>query len=529
MTINIRTKLLLAFGFVILLCSAVNIYGLIQMDVLAGLTTKIYNHPLQVTRAVLSADTGIVKMHRSMKDVALAADVAEINAAHAVVNQYEQEVYKQFAIVEEWILGKEGATLIAKTIQIFKDWTPIREEVIVLMKNGQQRKAAAITKGKGAKHVALLNRQMQALRDYAANKANHMYQNAQATRSSVIGTTLISLLIVIILSGLLSFLLAHHIVKSVRIINAIAQQLVAGDLTETKQVGEVTALKDEMGEIGRAFDAVTHSFKTVINDIVYISQNLAAGNLQVTPQAEYHGDLIQIKKGLETAMSNQLHVVKDIVQVSQGLAAGNQNVKAQAEYRGDFVQIKEALETAAGKLAEATRQNIQQDWIKTGQAQLNGAISGEQENVKLAKKILTFLIPYAEAQVGLFYLLKQDESYLEAIATYAYTNTVLNRFKIGEGLIGEAVMEQKTLFRSHSYEEYTHIIQSGLANAVPHYVLIIPFFYEGAVKGVLEIGFSKEPTSLQQDFLQQVMPIIGVAVNTAESRTQMERLLSTTS
>ena len=70
MQLTIRKKLLLAFGLILLLSTAVNIYALLQMDVLAGLTTKLFNHPLQVTRAVLSADSGIIKMHHSMKDVA---------------------------------------------------------------------------------------------------------------------------------------------------------------------------------------------------------------------------------------------------------------------------------------------------------------------------------------------------------------------------------------------------------------------------------------------------------------------------
>ena len=72
MKLNIGAKLLLGFAVVLLFTTAVNIYGLTQMNTLAKLTTKMYNHPLRVTDAVLSADVGIVKMHRGMKDVALA-------------------------------------------------------------------------------------------------------------------------------------------------------------------------------------------------------------------------------------------------------------------------------------------------------------------------------------------------------------------------------------------------------------------------------------------------------------------------
>ncbi|MDM8559889.1 response regulator [Candidatus Parabeggiatoa sp. HSG14] len=172
-----------------------------------------------------------------------------------------------------------------------------------------------------------------------------------------------------------------------------------------------------------------------------------------------------------------------------------------------------------------------QDWVKNGLTQLNDRLRGEQNTASLAKNIISFLTTYLNAKVGLFYLLKEsvDEqpSYLQVIASYAYTTTenMPTQFFIGEGLVGQAVLEQKPLSCVHSQEEFTHIIQSGLAKAAPRYVIMIPFLYENTVIGVIEIGSSKVLNSLQRDFLEQVMPSIGIAVNTANSRTQMQALL----
>jgi len=532
MKLTIRIKLLLAFGLFFLLSCAVNIYSLFQMDVLANLTTQLFNHPLQVTRAVLRADSGIIKMHRSMKDVALATNIEEIVTAHSFVHLYEQEVFEQFAIVEKRILGEEGTVLITKTIQIFRDWLPIREEVIAKMKKKQKAEASAITKGKGARHVAMLNSQMETLINYAANKASGMYESAQNTRTKVITTTVIAIIIMLILTGLLSFLFFFSIIKSIQIINTIAEQMVAGKITSTTQdkeiFSQIFAYKDEMGDIGRAFYAVANSFKIIIDDIVQVSQGLANGNLQIRSKASYQGDFIQIKKGLETASSNLKLVVEDIVQVSQGLAEGGKNVVAKAEYQGDFVQIKDALETAATKLAEATAQNAIQDWLKTGQTQLSQQLSGEQDVTTLAKNIITFLTTYLKAQVGAFYLLDNVDKkvYLKLLASYAYTQRkgVANGFQIGEGLIGQAALEKERIIVTEIPEEYMSI-QSGLGEAVPQQLLVIPFLYENAVKGIIEIGSFHEITEVQLELLDQVMPHIGIALNTAESRANMQALL----
>ena len=581
MKLNIRAKLLLAFAAILLLSSAVNIYSLVQMEVLADLTTKIYNHPLQVTRAVLNANTGIIKMHRSMKEVVLVNKDAHIAAAHTQVHQDEQQVYQQFAIVQKWILGQEGVELIAQTVQIFRDWTPIREQVIALMKTEQTDQAVALTNGEEAQLVALLDSQMKELTQYAANKATGMYEHAQTTRTRVMTTTLTALISVIMLSALLGFFISVSIVKSVQIIKTLASQLVAGEFTSTvtnrAEIEQVIAYRDEMGEIGRAFDAVAHSFNSVINDLVQVSQGLAQGNLRILPNATYQGDFLQIKIALETALLDQHQVVEDIIQVSQGLAAGNlrvtpkveykgdfiqvkqalenslsdlrqviddivqvsqelaegeQRVKAKAVYQGDFVQIKSALETASVKLAQATTENKAKDWLKTGQTQLNDQMKGEPDMIQLATRTISFLTTYIDGEIGLFYLLKNaqpnnDQPYLRRIASYAYTagDHRPTEFPVGEGLVGQVAMDRKTLFLTQTPEECPHIIRSGLSDALPRHLLISPGCYENTVKCVIEIGSAHEQTELQRQFLEQAMPNIALAINTAQSRIRMQELL----
>ncbi|MBE9561287.1 MAG: MCP four helix bundle domain-containing protein, partial [Proteobacteria bacterium] len=195
---KLRTKLLLSFALILILTSITNIYGLFQMDVLANLTNKMYNHPLQVTRAVLTANINIIKMHRHMKDVALANSPVEMEIAKSSVKQHEQKVYTQFEIIEKWILGKKGTELITKTIHIFQNWSPIRNEVIKLMETDKKLEAAEITKGKGAKHVALLDEQMELLNNYAANKAKGMHENSITIYSNILTVSITILIIIII-------------------------------------------------------------------------------------------------------------------------------------------------------------------------------------------------------------------------------------------------------------------------------------------------------------------------------------------
>ncbi|MCK5877807.1 MAG: GAF domain-containing protein, partial [Candidatus Marithrix sp.] len=538
-----------------------------------NLTTKMYNHPLQVTRAVLNANIDIIKIHRHMKDVALANNLAEMEAAKSEVIKHEQQVYEQFKIVEKWILGNEGTDLIIETIIIFRDWAPIRNEVIKLMENGKKLEAATITKNKGAKHVALLDSKMEALSDYASNKATGMYENSITTYSSIITVSITVLVLTILLGSLLGLTISRGIVKSVRMIRVIANKMVAGEITNIvtnrTELDKIIALGDEISDIGKAFDAIANSFKTVIDDISQISQGLATGDLSVMPKAEYQGDFVQIKDSLETGLLNLRMVIVDVVQISQGLADGNlrvipdakyngdfvqikdaldialsnlkflvedivqisqelaigQAVTAKAEYQGDFSQVKIALETAATKLVEATNQNITQDWLKTGQTKLNKTVSGEQDMTQLAKNIITLLANYLHMSVGLFYLYEQDT--LKLVGSYAYTNRkgIKHEFATGEGLVGQVALEQKQLHITKVPTDYNVHINSGLGTALPNNLLIQPVIYEGKLKAVIEFASFKTVTETDKLLLNQAMSIIGVAINTAESRSQRQVLL----
>ena len=304
----------------------------------------------------------------------------------------------------------------------------------------------------------------------------------------------------------------------------VSQELAKGNLS----IMPKATYKGEFIQIKDSLETALANLRQIIDDVALVSQGLKVGNLHVTPQAEYQGDFAQIKTALKTALSNLQLVIEDIVQVSQGLAEGGKNVVAKAEYQGDFVQIKNALETAATKLAEATAKNAIQDWLKTGQTQLNEKMSGEQDVITLAKNIITFLTTYLEMPVGVFYILENTDkdACLKLLASYAYTQRkgIANEFKIGEGLVGQAVLEKELIIVTDIPEDYI-TIQSGLGEAVPHQLIVIPFSYENAVKGVIEIGSFQAITEVQLELLEQVMPSIGIAINTAESRTSMQALL----
>jgi len=247
----------------------------------------------------------------------------------------------------------------------------------------------------------------------------------------------------------------------------------------------------------------------------------------------------------ETLTYNSQDEVAEIIQSVQQVknAISNtirqSNTIAEGDYSNDIVLLSEqdqlgrALTNMTHRLRAATENNKLQNWLKDGQTTLNEHMSGEQNITTLAENVIRFLATYLKAQVGAFYLMEQvrlqDTSRLKLIASYAFMKRkgFVNEFEVGEGVIGQAALEKQMILITEVPADYISI-HSGLGEAVPQNILIVPFLYEGEVRGVIELGSFAAFDEICFEFMEQIANSIAIAVNTAQSRTQMQELLQQT-
>ena len=174
----------------ILVVIGVIAYGLFvtsEMNRLANLTHKLFMHPYAVSTNLRDIETQIVAMHRSMKDVALSRNEAELEGATRAVDALEKGTFKHFDLVRERFLG--NPQMVEDAYTAFVDWKVIRDEVIGLRKAGDREGAAAITKGKGVEHIAKINTALGKLLDFANNKGEEFYANSNSARDSILFQT----------------------------------------------------------------------------------------------------------------------------------------------------------------------------------------------------------------------------------------------------------------------------------------------------------------------------------------------------
>ena len=215
---TVKRKLILGFVLVIVMFVSFGTISLTEVHTVGNLTETIYKHPLVVSNAALSAGIDMTKMHRSMKDVILSKSAVEFNKASDEANKYEQLVYEQLDVIRDNIIGTEGQNLEERTRQLFADWKPIRQEVFLLFHSGLRDEAAAITKGKGAVHVAKLEDKMMELTSYARKKADGFMQLAERSQKRVENISVILVLAGVFLSVAIALITVRYVLKVEKIL-----------------------------------------------------------------------------------------------------------------------------------------------------------------------------------------------------------------------------------------------------------------------------------------------------------------------
>ncbi|MDM8565714.1 ATP-binding protein [Candidatus Halobeggiatoa sp. HSG11] len=178
-------------------------------------------------------------------------------------------------------------------------------------------------------------------------------------------------------------------------------------------------------------------------------------------------------------------------------------------------------------LRKILAKNQRQNWFKTGQTELNKVMRGDLDIVTLTNKIITHIAKYLQVQIGTLYLYNEKNQILQLEASYAFNHgkSLNNVFKLGDGLIGQAALEQEIISIVNVPENYAHII-SGTGHAIPHNIIIVPIVYNHTLKGVIELGSLQPfPADIQQ-FLATITENIAISIISAQSRIKMSQLLT---
>jgi len=296
----------------------------------------------------------------------------------------------------------------------------------------------------------------------------------------------ITIILGIIFSGIIVFLtivlLLQNMFSRIEEIGKTTQKLSEGRLA--KSITQIS--NDEIGKLSSDINKFIDGF----NENIQITTELLNGNIDITYDT-----------------SNTSNIFRQLL-----------------------IKMHENLKRNRNFEIERKEEESLRNWTNEGLAILNDILRKSNERIDiLANKILSNLVNYIDAnQAGLFIFSEEDDLHqeLELISFYGYGKKkyLQKKIQVGDGLIGTCALERTTIYLTEIPQNYIEIT-SGLGQANPNALLIVPLILENELLGVIEIASFKKFSPAKISFVEKLASNISASLFSSRVHTHTEKLL----
>jgi len=329
--------------------------------------------------------------------------------------------------------------------------------------------------------------------------------------------------------------MASNLTNQVRGIAKVVTAVANGDLKRKLLV----EAKGEIAELADTINSMIDTLATFADQVTTVAREVGVegklGRQASVPGAA--GTWKDLTDNVNQLAANLTTQVRAIADVATAVTKGDLTRFIQVDASGEVAALKDNINEMIRNLKDTTIKNNEQDWLKTNLAKFTRMLQGQKDMLTVGKLILSELAPVVSAQHGVFYVMEtpkdeatedpeHNEPYLKLLASYAFRNrkSVGNKFSLGEGLVGQAALEKERILVTNAPADYVQIT-SGLGQAPPTNIIVLPVLFEGQVKAVMELSSFEKFSAIHQAFLDQLVESIGIVLNTIEANTRTEDLL----
>ncbi|MER6079623.1 HAMP domain-containing protein [Streptomyces sp. NPDC001833] len=320
--------------------------------------------------------------------------------------------------------------------------------------------------------------------------------------------------------------MANNLTGQVRNIALVTTAVAGGDLSKKIDVdarGEILELKTTINTMVDQLSSFAAEVTRVAREVG--SEGRLGGQAEVEG---VEGTWKRLTENVNELAGNLTRQVRAIAEVASAVAEGDLTRSITVEASGEVAELKDNINAMVGSLRETTRANQEQDWLKTNLARISGLMQGHRELPAVAELIMDELTPLVSAQYGAFYLAEDTERgpELRLVGSYGAPDDAERptRIPVGRSLVGQAARNRRSVAVDELPDGYV-TISSGLGQALPRALVVLPIVVEEQVLGVIELASLTRFTQIHQDFLAQLMPTIGVNLNTIVANARTDELL----
>ncbi|MDF9797815.1 putative methionine-R-sulfoxide reductase with GAF domain [Catalinimonas alkaloidigena] len=202
------------------------------------------------------------------------------------------------------------------------------------------------------------------------------------------------------------------------------------------------------------------------------------------------------------------------------LETGFQLLSAQDRLGNALLEMRE-------KLFRMVKEQNQRSWSNEGIAQMEGMLRKFEDQEDFYAQIISELVTYLNINQGGIFVKESDgdETVMVLKGSYAWGRRKFHqdRFFAGEGLIGQVWLEQDTIYLTEIPENFI-TITSGLGDANPKSLILVPLLYNEEVIGVIELASFREFSAYQIEMVEKAADSIAASIAKVRANAQIRML-----
>jgi methyl-accepting chemotaxis protein len=238
-------------------------------------------------------------------------------------------------------------------------------------------------------------------------------------------------------------------------------------------------------------------------------------------------DFYSLKNQIESYKSD----IDGAISIVNDIEKGNFEVK----YESIKTQSKNSilihsLIQMRDRMHKVKQEEQERIWVNEGLAKFGDILRKNDTSIAdFTQSIISQLVNYIGATLGAIYLVEKGddgENYLNLASSYAYKRKKHHsqQIMIGEGLVGQCILEKEPILLTDVPSDFINIT-SGLGEALPRCVFIIPLLTDEEVFGVIELASFKEYKKYQQDFLIRISENLAGVIKNIRTNEHTKKLL----
>ena len=320
--------------------------------------------------------------------------------------------------------------------------------------------------------------------------------------------------------------MANNLTNQVRNIAQVTTAVAQGDLTRKIDVdadGEILELKTTINTMVDQLSSFAAEVTRVAREVG--REGRLGGQAEVEGVSGTWKRLTENVNELAGTLTGQIRAISE---VTSAVAAGDLTRSIAVEAEGEVAALKDNINAMVVSLRETTQASRDQDWLKTNLASIGSMLQGHRDLEVVAELIMEELAPLLGAQHGTFFLSDETsgEKRLRLIAGYGLRadKGAPIQYRIGQSLIGQVAKSRRAIIVNEVPSGYIQI-SSGLGEAPPANLAVMPIMFEGQVMGVIELASFTKFRPVHIDFLEQLTETLGVSVNAIIANSRTDALL----